>query len=398
MHRLSYVSIQLVGLSNMIGVGFLLPAIPSIARSFQVSEIESTMMVAAFPLFQLFGSLALGRLSDKRNIRLLLSSSLLLSAVCYFLYQQTSSFYILLLLRSICGFCAGSIAVSQGWITKNTKVNERAKFLGIFNAISSVGFIFGLLFSTVVGVNNEGNLNYGLAATVTGTIFIVAAACCLIIAETKGKEESTNNLTEKVLLHNFEKKQLRSLYFLHGTNSLVYVVLMTSLPFFLEREFGSTPVISAYYFVLSGITISACQGIIIKYIRKEKTKSLTPVFMALLSATVYCLIPSSIGNHLALIVLVLLASISFSLSSPLLQSSCSEIYPKEHQGHLMGNLGVIACAGAVIGPLMSGALLKYNSELPFYLASSFSFLVFLFIMALNHSKEEDKDNIVALDR
>ena len=145
---------------DLVGFGLLIPVIPLYAKFFGANEFTGSLLIATYSLFQFLAAPVLGRLSDERGRRPILTLSLAGATVAWILFGfaegiagavgTAGGLGILFLARAVAGAMGGNIAAANAYIADITGPEERARGLGILGAAFGVGFIFGPAIAAVV--------------------------------------------------------------------------------------------------------------------------------------------------------------------------------------------------------------------------------------------------------
>lgn len=140
-HRLAIIfAIMFV---NMLALGIVIPLLPYLAESTGATELQTGLLVAAYPLSQLFGAPLLGRLSDRYGRKPVLLASVFGTAVGFVILALAGTLPVLFLGRIIDGLTGGNINVAQAYITDVTDRKERSRALGLIGAAFGLGFVVG---------------------------------------------------------------------------------------------------------------------------------------------------------------------------------------------------------------------------------------------------------------
>ncbi|MHB1018030.1 MAG: MFS transporter [Coriobacteriia bacterium] len=140
-HRLAIIfAIMFV---NMLALGIVIPLLPYLAESTGATEFQTGLLVAAYPLSQLFGAPILGRLSDRYGRKPILLASVFGTAVGFVILAMAGTLPVLFLGRIIDGLTGGNINVAQAYITDVTDRKDRSRALGLIGAAFGLGFVIG---------------------------------------------------------------------------------------------------------------------------------------------------------------------------------------------------------------------------------------------------------------
>ena len=136
--------IILTVLIDVIGLGIIIPVMPTYVQSFGASPTIITLLFSVFALFSFLSAPLLGALSDKIGRRPILMVSILSSSIGWFVFAWAPSLTFLFLGRIIDGLAAGNFSTAQSAISDLAKTpQERTANLGLTGAIFGVGFLLG---------------------------------------------------------------------------------------------------------------------------------------------------------------------------------------------------------------------------------------------------------------
>jgi len=141
--------IFLVVFVDLLSFSLILPLMPYIAANYGLNAFFVGLLLATYPIGQVFGTPILGRLSDRfgRKPILLLSVGgtfiALITLGLTLLFNPSGAIIIIFATRLFDGLTGGNITVAQSYIADVTTIENRAKGLGMIGAAFGLGFIFG---------------------------------------------------------------------------------------------------------------------------------------------------------------------------------------------------------------------------------------------------------------
>lgn len=136
-------SIFLIVFIDLLGFSFILPLLPYYAKTFQASDLQIGLLVAAYAAAQLVGAPLLGRLSDRYGRRPMLMVSIFGTVLSFILLAFSRSLWMLYVSRILDGLTAGNISIAQAYISDVTDASNRSRGLGLVGAAFGLGFIIG---------------------------------------------------------------------------------------------------------------------------------------------------------------------------------------------------------------------------------------------------------------
>ncbi|ESP87499.1 MFS transporter [Candidatus Halobonum tyrrellensis] len=138
---------------DLLGFGVVIPVLPFYVRSFGVSDVFIGLLAASYSLAQFLAAPTLGRLSDRRGRRPVITLSVVVAAVAWTVFGlaaeveavagTTAALATLFASRTLAGAAGGNIAAAQAYVADVTPRERRAGALGLVGAAFSLGFVFG---------------------------------------------------------------------------------------------------------------------------------------------------------------------------------------------------------------------------------------------------------------
>lgn len=128
---------------DLLGFGIMTPLLPYLALNFGASSGALGAMTCSFSLMQMLGNVTLGALSDRFGRKRVLCACLLGSSLSYGALTFADSLQALILLRAASGFCSGTVACAQAYVTALVPKQERSHYLGYIGALIGAGFTVG---------------------------------------------------------------------------------------------------------------------------------------------------------------------------------------------------------------------------------------------------------------
>jgi DHA1 family tetracycline resistance protein-like MFS transporter len=354
-------------LIDMIGVGLILPVLPSLVGEF-TSSVEAQAywygaLTFTFGLTQFLCAPLLGALSDRYGRRVVLLLSIGGLGTMFLLSGLVRSLPALLASRIVGGALASNISVANAYVADITTPENRARSFGMIGAAFGVGFILGPMIGGLVG---------GIGVRFP---FFIAAALALVnfgyglfvLPESLPRDRRRPIELRKV--NPFVA--LLGLTRLKGVGMLVTVIALVSLAQFIVHgtwvlsntfRFGWGPPENGASFFVLGATAATVQGGLLGWLL-EKLGERRLVLAGLASGTI-AYVGYGLATHgwmmYAIIVVNLLA---FGVAAAL-NAVVSKAAPKNEQGLAMGSLSSLNSAVAVLGPLLGIPLFARVSHFP----------------------------------
>lgn len=137
--------------SSMVGIGIIAPLLPIYARNLGATGLWVGVIFAGYALSRTIILPFVGRVSDRRGRKPVLSAGLLLFAITSFTYVLADNALTLFVIRLLQGVAAGLVQpVAQAYIGDVAPEGEEGKWMGIFNATYLLGWGCGPLMGGVL--------------------------------------------------------------------------------------------------------------------------------------------------------------------------------------------------------------------------------------------------------
>ena len=127
-----------------LGIGLVIPVLPTIMNELEISGSVVGYMVAAFAITQLIFSPIAGRWVDKYGRKIMIVVGLFIFGASEFLFGMGKTVEVLFVSRMLGGVSAAFIMPAvTAFIADITTASSRSKALGYMSAAISTGFIIG---------------------------------------------------------------------------------------------------------------------------------------------------------------------------------------------------------------------------------------------------------------
>ncbi len=355
----------LVVFVDLLSFSLILPLMPYIAANYGLNSFFVGLLLATYPIGQVFGTPILGRLSDRfgRKPILLLSVAgtflALISLGLILLYNPSGSIVLIFATRLFDGLTGGNITVAQSYISDVTTPENRAKGLGMIGAAFGLGFIFGPAiggFTSQWGYQVPALLAAGLSFT--NLILITLILPESLSAETRSKlrHSDKTKFSLKILKEALSKPIAGPLLHSRVYYSFAHGVFQTIFALYAQKRLNldasQTGLVLGYVGILVVLVqVGAIGKLTKKYTENQLMKSSS--FILVISYLLWALVPNLI---LLMIVLIPIAAGSGILNT-VLRSALTKSVAKEEIGGILGLSSSLESMTSIITPILGGFLM-----------------------------------------
>lgn len=336
---------------------------------------------------QFMGSPVLGALSDRKGRKPVLSYALLGSILGYVIFAigiLQGNIWLLFLGRIIDGITGGNIAVIYSSIADISDEQSKTKNFGLVGMAFGLGFIIGPF---IGGVTSNPDIvswfsyatPFWLSAFLTTTNLVLVQ---LYFPETL-KTRKFSPISVFSGFHNFARafrmKQFRILFLVIFLVFLGFTFYTQFLDVFLIEKFDFEQVHIGRFFAYMGIWIAITQGGITRYIARYIAPKRV-LSVSLLGVSVFVILMIVPGSWTTLLFIIPFVAIFQGLNQPNLLTILSNQADADIQGEVLGINQSLQSLGFSIPPIIAGAIISMNINLPLIVAGccmALSWLIFL---------------------
>lgn len=374
-------------LSNLfiafLGIGLVIPVLPTIMNELNITGSVVGYMVAAFAITQLIVSPIAGRLVDRVGRKVMIVVGLIIFGLSELLFGMGRSIEILFISRMLGGVSAAFIMPAvTAFIADITTMAQRPKALGYMSAAISTGFIIG---PGLGGFLAEfGTRIPFYAAGVLG--FIAAILSFTLLKEPTRAMDDTESAPS---ILSSAKRVFSPLYFIAFV--LIFVLSFGLAAFeslfslFVDHKFAFTPSDIAIIITGSGIIGALAQLLLFDWLTK-KMGEINVIRYSLILSAVLTFAMTMVNHYFAILFVTFFIFVGFDLIRPAVTSYLSKIAGNE-QGFVGGMNSMFTSLGNIFGPIIGGMLFDIDLNYPYYFATIV--LVFGIILAFFWRKPKD---------
>ena len=296
-------------------------------------------------------------------------------------------------------FCTGilkhGLSTGKAYLTDIAESKDRQSVLGMYNAITSLGFIFGPLIGGYLGDwDPTFQLSLVCGATIFMLNFILVAA---IVPPLQPKESNKNGDKDPPSTMKPSMNIFKGIHWMEQIDLILLQFLMTfamiifrsNFSVFLEYHFHVDYKTMGKVISFSGVAsaiASATVGRISKLYSNHQTQLIHFTMLLAISVTVISISPSLPVSIVFLIPLSLSsANLRICMMSLQLQRT-----REDEKGAIIGLSSSINSVSRMLAPTLVGLAQEQSSEMPGYVSSGLS-LVAVAVMAVHQFESPNKD-------
>ncbi|MHA1238432.1 MAG: MFS transporter [Candidatus Odinarchaeia archaeon] len=365
-------------LMGIMGVNLIVPVIPSIAISLNVTGETVSLIIAMFAFPGILFSPVIGMISDKIDRKKVLIISLTIYGVfggCIFF---VNNFQLLLFLRFIQGISAVGLMILPIILIGDFYTGvEKVKRIGI--NVSALGFGTAV-FPFIGGMLGSYGWNVPFLLFFT-SIFIAALASGFL---ENVKLPTNRGRISTYLMSTFKHlKNVKALIILASSIIsfiLLYGGILTYFSLYLGHNLGLSPFLIGVLLSITGLIAAVTSTQIFRLAG-------TPYFQIILLGSILCiicfiLIPLS-PTILLLFIPIIFFGVGQGLIVPTLHSEIISLGESDTRGFIVSILNMTIYIGQTIGPIILGIIFAYSSiEIVFVSAALIGLLTPILILTL----------------
>jgi len=338
--------------SSMLGVGIIVPLLPLYAENLGASGIWIVIIFASFSISRAIITPVVGRLSDRRGRKLLLSIGLLASSIISLGYISNSLLQ-LTLVRLLHGAASGMIQpVVQAYIGDISPKGEEGKWMGYFNAAFLTGFGFGPLMGGVLTDHFGMNVSFSAMGGLNLLAFLIVARFLPEIRQREIADSPHPSFKEMS-----SSGMVKGLFSFQLVFSLGRGTFATFLPIFAGIYIGLSPTLIGVL-VAVNILLMALLQVYGGNIADRFNRTALVTISSLANAASLALIPLG-GNFWQLLGICALGGISGAIATPAASALSIDEGRRFGMGSTMAILAMAFSIGMAVGPLMGGVIADF---------------------------------------
>lgn len=350
----SLIFIFITVLVDVIGIGIIIPVLPSLIAELNGSGMSDASrvggwLIMAYSGMQFFFAPILGQLSDQFGRRPVILIALLGLGLDFIFHAFAPTLAWLFVGRVLAGITGASFTVASAYIADISTPDKKAQNFGLLGAAFGLGFIIG---PVIGGIASE----WG-----TRVPFLVAAALSLlnflyglfVLPESHKKENrvpfnwrKANPFSSLKQLFNYPGLIgfVTAFFFIYIAGQAV----QSTWTFFTMYEFGWKEATVGYSLALVGLVVAIVQGGLVKKVVKAIGEKHTIIVGISLWALGMFLFAFASKSWMVFVFIV--PYCLGGIAGPTLQGIMSNKVPVNEQGKLQGALTSLISLSSIIGP------------------------------------------------
>ncbi|MEZ2862941.1 tetracycline efflux MFS transporter Tet(H) [Proteus terrae] len=358
----SIIIILLITVLDAIGIGLIMPVLPTLLNEFVSENILAThygVLLALYATMQVIFAPILGRLSDKYGRKPILLFSLLGAALDYLLMAFSTTLWMLYIGRIIAGITGATGAVCASAMSDVTPAKNRTRYFGFLGGAFGVGLIIGPMLGGLLG-EISAHTPFIFAAISHSILLILSL---LFFRETQKRtalvaNSTPENQTASNSVTGFIRK---SLYFWLATYFIIQLIGQipaTIWVLFTQYRFDWNTTSVGMSLATLGILHIFFQAVVAgKLAQKWGEKNTIMISMSI--DMMGCLLLAWIGQ-VWVILPALICLAAGGMGQPALQGYLSKSVDDNAQGKLQGTLVSLTNITGIIGPLLFAFIYSYS--------------------------------------
>ena len=402
-HRAGLPFILITLFIDSLGIGLIIPVLPSLLGEFTSSPKEvayySGFLLSLYQGMQFFFAPVLGALSDHYGRRRVLIVSLLGGAIDYFLFALSPNLILLFIARVIAGISGANLTVAYAYVADVSPPLKRAQRFGLMTAVGGVGYVMGPgIGGTLAAIDPRLPFYFAGGLALLNGLYGFFLLPESLEPDKRSKEPmSWRKLNPFTNIANLRRYPIVS--------SLILAVFFTTLAFqimaniavlYMGRRFEWGPKDIGFILAGLGVLVAGVQIGLIRVLLRWLGERVTVMLGALAGMVAYLLF--GLANRGWMVVPVGLALGLASVAEPAARGLLSKEVGEHEQGTVMGAVNSLTALTGVIAPILGSAVFaqvttvgRYSPWLgaPFFLSALLT-LVGLSMIVVSFSKHKEK--------
>ena len=370
----------------VVGTGIVAPLLTPYAKTFDgVTGINIGLLFSGFYCVRIIVGPYIGVLADKKGAKAIIKYSLILYPIIGLLYVVANTYWILILARLVHGLASAMmLPMVMTYIGIISPEGEESRYMSIYNTV--VYLANGVGPAVGSGIASF----YGYKIAFSSLLVLSVIAFCII----SFLPDFQNNVVEKKELKNKKnmfvfKRNIMAVCIVQIVATIAAVFSMSFYSLYLISINVDTAIVGVIL-TIDNLIVGGSQIVISKFIDKINKERAIGITSTLLGLTTMLLV-SITEKRIIIGIFVILSCLSAVLL--LASSALSAIIGKaEGMGETMGVINSASSLGAVIGPVILGAVADYMSSNYIIVFTAICWFVGAIVFSVLYKNMEDCEN------
>jgi DHA1 family tetracycline resistance protein-like MFS transporter len=362
-------------LVDLLGFSLVMPLLAPFARDYGFSPLQIGLLIAGYPMAQLFAGPILGRLSDRFGRRPVLAVSQFGTAVSFLILGLSTNFTIMFLARLLDGASGGNILVAQAYVADVTRPEERSRGYGLIGMAFGLGFVLGPLLGLALvelPVAPEWRLRVPFLVA-AGFSTIAWVLVWLRLPESLPKDSTVRQearvISVRGLADAFQLPAVGRMIALASLVALGFAALEGTFSLYLEKRqsWGPAGVMAGFTFL--GLVTAVVQGGMVRRLAPKYGESKLIIVGLVLLILGFAGLALAQGAA-AILMATLFIGVGQGFVSPTVSGLLSRITPEGERGAVFGTLSSAQTLARMANYLLANLLFgRGNTGAPFWEAA-----------------------------
>ena len=351
---------------------------------FDLSYTQIGIITGGSLIIHIFSQLLLGRFSDGKNSRTLLSFGILLTSISMLLFTQANGFYTLILIMFLLRISESFFhPIGIGWISRIFKKHKLDWAMGIQSGLADIGAFIAI--STTLYISEIINWKYplylwsiaGIIVLLIGTFLTGNIKEEYLLVNKTSKRQTIKEAIDESIVFLKRIKLVIPAYIISGSS---WGIIITYLPLYLT-ETTELSLTAIGLIVSIWIGIGSISSILYGRISSKFGRN-NIVFLSYFTVGVTSILITYFANISIIILIIALMGITVFITFPAIITLISEITHESVEGKTFGTIFTLQIIGSTIFLFFGGFLSDvFGIWIPFILLgiSSLLFSIILLI-------------------
>lgn len=372
-----------------LGIGLVIPVLPTIMNELEISGSVVGYMVAAFAIVQLLVSPVAGRWVDNYGRKRMIVIGLFIFGGSEFLFGIGKTVEMLFISRMLGGVSAAFIMPAvTAFIADVTTTKQRSKALGYMSAAISTGFIIGPGLGGFLAEFGA-RVPFFVAAVLGG---LAAVLSFFLLKEPERSEEADQQGSEKSGFRTIFKPIYFIAFILIFVSSFGLAAFESLFSLFVDHKFGFTPKDIAIVIMGGGILGAVAQIFLFDRLA-QKIGEIALIRYCLLLSVVLVFTMTIVGRYMSILLTTFFLFVGFDLIRPAITTYLSKVAGNE-QGFVGGMNSTFTSLGNIFGPILGGMLFDMNVNYPYYFSTFVLMLGYIIALFWRKPKQSKSDQSI----